>query len=247
MSLRQWRAPSYRAVCANTSIVKPLASAASRTSSCIRLSHSTDLRPRSITLNFPPPPPSNCQSPWHTSSLSAASPPTLEPPTSISGLDEAMGEGETTTWFGLPFDSLVHLASPLSNPFTPFSPVYRGRGAGADADVKTLYPAASFMFVSPRPLVLCSLLRRIFLTSPSPPHSPPSMRRPVSPAHSNGLGIGGSDNGGGGGVSSGRISGSGFGLSPHQVAFESREVVTEAQPLSPVPEFVLVGGSGLAR
>ena len=73
------------------------------------------------------------------------------------------------------------------------------------------------------------------------------MRQPVSSTHSNRLGIGGSDNGGGGGVLSGRISGSGFGLSPHQVAFESREVVAEAQPLSPVPEFVLVGGSGLAR
>ena len=179
--------------------------------------------------------------------MSAASPPTLEPPLSISGLDEAMGEGEATTWFGLPFESLVHLASPLSDPFTPFSPVYRGRGPGADADVVTLYSAASLMSVSPRPLVLRSPLRGIFPTSPSPPHSPPSMGRPVSPAHSDGLGIGGSGNGGGGGISSGRISGSGFGPNPHRAAFESREVVAEAQPLSPVPEFVLVGGSGLVR
>ena len=246
LSLRWWCAPSHRAVHTNTSIVKPLAFAALCTSLCIRLSRSTDLCPWSITLDFLLPPPSNCQSPWHTSSLTTASLPILKPPTSISGLDEAMGEGETTAWFSLPFDSLVHLASPLSDPFTPFSPVYRGRGAGADADVKTLYPAASFMFVSPHPLVLCSPLRRIFPTSPSPPHSPPNMRRPVSPAHSNGLGIGGSDNGGGGGVLSGRISGSDFGLSPHRVAFESHEVVAEAQPLSPFSEFVLVGGSGLA-
>ncbi len=123
--------------------------------------------------------------------MSAASPPALEPPLSISTLEEGTGEGETTTWFGLPFDSLVHLASPLSDPFTPFSPVYRGRGAGADADVATGGPG---------------------------------------------------NGGGGGGVSSG-----GFGPSPQRAAFESREVVAEAQPLSPVPEFVVVGGSGLVR
>jgi WD repeat-containing protein 48 len=180
--------------------------------------------------------------------MSAGSPPTLGPPLPISGLDEGTGEGETTTWFGLPFDSLVHLASPLSDPFTPFSPVYRGRGAGADADVATLYSAASLMSVSPRPLVLRTPLRGIFPTSPSPPHSPPSIGRPVSPALSDGLGAGGSGNGGGGGgVSPGGIGGSSFGPSPHRVAFESREVVAEAQPLSPEPEFVLVGGSGLVR
>ena len=179
--------------------------------------------------------------------MSAASQLNLEP-LSISGLDEVTGEGETTTWFGLPFDSLVHLASPLSDPFTPFSPVYRGRGAGADVDVATLYSAASLMSVSPRPLVLRSPLRGIFPapTSPSPPHSPPNIGRPVSPAHSDGFGAGGSGNGGGG-ISLSGIGGSGFGPSPHRAAFESREVVTEAQPLSPQPEFVLVGGSGLVR
>ena len=60
-SLRRWRAPSRRAVRANTPIVEPLASAASHTSSSLRLSRSTDLRPRSITLDFPPSPPSHRQ------------------------------------------------------------------------------------------------------------------------------------------------------------------------------------------
>ena len=55
--------------------------------------------------------------------------------------------------------------------------------------------------------------------------------------HSDGLGTGRSGNGGGG---------SGFGLSPHP-AFESREIVAKAQPLSLIPEFVLVGGSGLVH
>jgi len=60
------------------------------------------------------------------------------------------------------------------------------------------------------------------------------------------LGTGGSGNGG---VSnSGGIGGGGIGgPSPQRAAFESREVVAEAQPLSPVPEFVLVGGTGLVR
>jgi WD repeat-containing protein 48 len=244
-SLRRWRAPSRRAV--RSALVEPPVSAASRTSWGLRSSRSTDLHPRSITLDLPPSPPSYRRS-RHTSSLSAVSPPALEPPLSIPTLEDATGEGETTTWFGLPFDSLVHLASPLSDPFTPFSPVYRGRGAGADADVATLYSAASLMSVSPRPLMLRPPLQGIFPTSPSPPHSPPSIGRPVSPAQSDfapslgGLGTGSSGNGGAG-VSGGI--GSGFG--PHRAAFESREVVADAQPLSPVPEFVLVGESGLVR
>src|SRR6266403_2189296 len=188
-SLWRWRAPSRRAVHAATSLVEPPTSAASRTSSRLRLSRSTDLRPRSITLDLPLSPPLR-QPPRHTGSMSAASPPALEPPLSISTLEEGTGEGETTTWFGLPFDSLVHLASPLSDPFTPFSPVYRGRGAGADADVATLYSAASLMSVSPRPLVLRPPLHGIFPTSPSPPLSPPGIGRPVSPAHSDGFGAG---------------------------------------------------------
>ncbi|KAI0282957.1 hypothetical protein BC826DRAFT_1131346 [Russula brevipes] len=51
-------------------------------------------------------------------------------------------EGETM-WFRLPYNRLMHLALPLSNPFTPFSPVDCGPGAGADVDVATLYSAAS--------------------------------------------------------------------------------------------------------
>ena len=45
----------------------------------------------------------------------------------------------------------------------------------------------------------------------------------------------------------GGVGGSGFRLSPHSVAFGSRKVVAEAQPLSLVPEFILVGGSSLVR
>jgi hypothetical protein len=62
-----------------------------------------------------------------------------------------------TTWFGLPFNSLVHLVSPLSDLFTPFLPVYHGHGAGADANVVTLYSAAS-LFLPLNPSVLCIIL-----------------------------------------------------------------------------------------
>jgi WD repeat-containing protein 48 len=237
-SLRRWRAPPRRAVRAAAHVESP-APAISRTTSPLRPSRSTDWRPRSITLDLPPSPPLHRQ-PRHSSSMSATSPPTSEPPPPLS-LDDGTGEGETT-WFGLPYDCLVHLASPLGDPFTPFSPVYRGRGAGADTDVATLYSAASLMSVSPRPLMLHTPLRGIFPSPPSPPHSPPNNGRPVSPAHSDfapstsALGTGG-----GNGVAGGSN------LGPHRAAFESREVVAEAQPLSPAPDFVLIGGPGLVR
>ena len=244
-SLRRWRAPSRRAVRAAAPVESPVsASAISHATSRLRLSRSTDLRPRSITLDLPPSPPLHRQ-PRHTSSMSATSPATPELPLSVS-VDDGVGEGETT-WFGLPYDCLVHITSPLGDPFTPFSPVYRGRGAGADADVATLYSAASLMSVAQRPLMLRSPLRGIFPSPPSPPQSPPNTGRPVSPAQSDfspsvsGLGTGGASNGGGvaGGI--------GSGLNPHRVAFESREVLADAQPLSLEPDFILVGGLGLVR
>jgi WD repeat-containing protein 48 len=240
-SLRRWRAPPRRAVRAAAPVEPP----ASATTSCLGPSRSTDWRPRSITLDLPPSTPIQRQ-PRHTSSLSTTSPPTSEPPRPLSP-EEGTGESDTT-WFGLPYDCLVHLASPLGDQFTPFSPVYRGRGAGADADVATLYSAASLMSVSPRPLLLRTPLRGIFPSTPSPPHSPPSTGRPVSPAHSefspsaSALGTGGAGNGAGG---SGVVGGTSLG--PHRSAFEAREIVAEAQPLSPMPDFVLVGGPGLVR
>ncbi|KAI9461530.1 hypothetical protein F5148DRAFT_1214939 [Russula earlei] len=244
-SLRRWRAPSRRAVRAAPP-VELAVSPTSHTMPRLRPSPSTDSRPRSITLDLPLSPPLH-RPPRHASSMSATSPATLEPPLATISQDEGTGEGETT-WFGLPYECLVHLKSPLGDPFTPFSPVYRGRGIGADADVATLYSAASLMSVAPLPLMLRAPLRGVFPSPPSPPHSPPSTGRPVSPAQSDfapsssGLGAGRPGNGGGG------ISGGiGSGISPHRAAFESREMVADAHPLSPVPDFVLVGESGLVR
>ena len=95
------------------------------------------------------------------------------------------------------------------------------------------------MLVSPMLHVpLCG----IFPSLPSPPHSLPNNGRPVSPAHSDfapstsALGTG-SGNGVAGGSN----------LGPHHATFESREVVAGAQPLSPAPDFVIVGGPGLVR
>jgi WD repeat-containing protein 48 len=243
-SLRRWRAPPRRAVRAAAPVELP-ASATSRTTSPLRPSRSTDWRPRSITLDLPPSTPQHRQ-PRHANSLSTTSQPASEPPRPLSP-EDGMAEGETT-WFGLPYDCLVHLASPLGDQFTPFSPVYRGRGAGADADVATLYSAASLMSVSPRPPLLRTPLRGFFPSTPSPPQSPPNTGRPVSPAQSDfapstsALGTGGTGNGAGGSGVAG-----GGGLGPYRAAFEAREVVAEAQPLSPVPDFVLVGGPGLVR
>ena len=178
--------------------------------------------------------------------MSTSSHPALEQPLPSSlCLDDGTGEGETS-WFGLPYECLVHLASPLGDPFTPFSPIYHGRGTGPDADVATLYSAASLMSVSPRPPMPRTPLRGIFPSPPSPPQSPPSTGRPVSPAHSDfapsisALGTGGAGIGGSGAAG-------GSALGPHRAAFELRELVAEAQPLSPLPDFVLVGGPGLVR
>jgi len=243
-SLRRWRAPSRRAVRVAAPVESPT-STTSRTTSPLRPSRSTDWRPRSITLDLPPSPPSHRQA-RHASSLSTTSHPASEQHLLSSlSLDDGTGEGETS-WFGLPYECLVHLASPLGDPFTPFSPIYHGRGTGADADVATLYSAASLMSVSPRPPMPRTPLRGIFPSPPSPPQSPPSTGRPVSPAHSDfapsisALGAGGTGIDGSG-AAGGSV------LGPHRVAFESREVVAEAQPLSPLPDFVLVGGPGLVR
>lgn len=43
------------------------------------------------------------------------------------------------------------------------------------------------------------------------------------------------------------VGGAGSVLGRHRAAFESREVVADAQPLSPTPDFVLVGAPGLVR
>jgi len=239
-SLGRWRAPSRRAVRAAAPVESPTSA-----TSPLRPSRSTDWRPRSITLDLPPSPPLHRQ-PRHGSSLSTTSHPASEQhlPSSLS-LDDGTGEGETS-WFGLPYDCLVHLASPLGDPFTPFSPIYRGRSTGADADVATLYSAASLMSVTPRPPMPRTPLRGIFPSSPSPPQSPPSIGRPVSPAHSdfapsiNALGTGGAGIGGSG-AAGGSV------LGPHRAAFESREVVAEAQPLSHLPDYVIIGGPGLVR
>ena len=235
-SLRRWRVPPRRAVRAAALIETPT-SVVSR----LRPSRSAESRPRSITLELPPSPPLHRQ-PRHTSSMSTTSPPTVESPPRVLSEDGA-GEGETT-WYGLPYDCLVHLASPLNDPFTPFSPVYRGRG---DADVATLYSAASLMSVSARPVLLRTPLRGIFQSPPSPTQSPASLGRPASPAHSDfspsigGLGTGGL------GMGSPGAGGAAAGLSRHRTEFESREVVADAQPFSPTPDFVLVGAPGLVR
>ncbi|KAI9438924.1 WD40 repeat-like protein [Lactarius indigo] len=245
-NLRRWHVPPRRAVRA-AALIETTSSVVSRTTSGLRPSRSAESRPRSITLDLPPSPP--LQRPTrHTSSLSTTSSPALEPPPHVH-LEDGTGEGETT-WYGLPYDCLVHLASPLNDPFTPFSPVYRGNSAGPDADVATLYSAASLMSVSQRPVMLRTPLRGMFPSPPSPTQSPASLARPASPAHSDfspsigGLGTGGLSTGG---IGSGGAGGAATGLGRHRTEFESREVVADAQPFSPTPDFVLVGAPGLVR
>ena len=172
--------------------------------------------------------------------MSTASPSPVETPLHFP-LEDATGEGKTM-WYGLPYDCLVHLASPLNDPFTPFSPVYHGRG---DTDVVTLYSATSLMSVSARPVLLRTPLRGIFPSPPSPTQSRTSLGRPASPAHSNFSPSVGRLGTGGPGIGSPGAGGAVTGLSRQCTEFESREVVAEAQPFSPTPDFVLAGAPGL--
>ena len=233
-SLWRWRVPPRRAVRA-AALIETTPSVISR----LHPSRSVESRPRSITLELPPSPPLH-QQPQHTSLMSTASPSPVETPLHFP-LEDTTGEGKTM-WYGLPYDCLVHLASPLNDPFTPFSPVYRGRG---DTDVATLYSAASLMSVSAHPVLLRTPLRGIFPSPPSPTQSRTSLGRPASPAHSDfspsvgGLGTGGP------GIGSPGAGGAVTGLSRQRTEFESREVVAEAQPFSPTPDFVLAGAPGL--
>ena len=165
-------------------------------------SRSTDWRLRSITLDLPSSPPFRRQ-PRHTSSTSTSSHPALEQPLPSSlSLDDGTGEGETS-WFGLPYECLVHLASSLGDPCTHFSPIYHGV---ARAPMLT-----SQRSTRPRPLCQSPRARRCrepHYAASSRPQSPPSTGRPVSPAHSDfapsisalgtgGAGIGGSGAAGG--------------------------------------------------
>ena len=119
-SLWRWRVPPRRAV-RTAALIETTPSVISR----LRPSRSVESRPRSITLELPPSPPLHRQ-PQHTSLMSTASPSPVETPLHFP-LEDATGEGKTM-WYGLPYDCLVHLASPLNDPFTPFSPVYREIG-----------------------------------------------------------------------------------------------------------------------
>ncbi|KAI9457236.1 WD40 repeat-like protein [Lactarius psammicola] len=206
---------SLRRAIRAAALIDTPSSMVSRTASRLRPSRSAESRPRSITLDLPPSPPLQ-RPPRHTSSMSTSSSIALEPPP----------HGETT-WYGLPYDSLVHLASPLNDPFTPFSPVYRGRGTGADADVATLYSAASLMSVSARPVMLRTPLRGIF---PSPP-SPTQNGRARQQWH---------------GWYWCRWSGH-WRWAGTALNLSQREVVADAQPFSPTPDFVLFGAPGLVR
>jgi WD repeat-containing protein 48 len=158
-------------------------------------------------------------------------------------LDDGTGEGDTTS-FDFLYYCLVYLTSPLGDPFTPFSPIYRGRGASADADVAILYSAASLMSI---PNVVCAITWHLPVPALTP-LSPPNNRRLVNPLHSgfslsiSALRTGGAGNGGAG---TGVAGGSSIG--PLHAAFESREIVAEAQLLLPAPDFVLVGGPALVR
>ena len=164
-------------------------------------------------------------------------------------------EGEDT-WYGIPYESLVHLNSPNNDGLFPqtlvgfinpnsTSLVGLGPGPGTvttssgfgysnlmggrgrDPEIATLYSAASVMSV---PRVVRSPLQAIY-PNPSSHLNPP---RSITPRHSSGLRVGG---------------GEGETLHPltSRTMFEEREVAADATPLCSKPDEIIYGEHGLVR
>ncbi|THH15451.1 hypothetical protein EW146_g5015 [Bondarzewia mesenterica] len=222
-SLKRWRVPQRRSVRAATLTVVPEVDIDDMgplelpfvSSSFKRKSRSMDTyraRPRSITLDngLSSSPPSR---PRHSNSMGAPL-----PMTDLSDSLLAGHEGEAT-WYGIPFESLVRLTSP-HDPFAPYSPLGRGR----DADVATLYSAASVMSV-PRAPMMRSPLQSIFPQTQVP--------RAVSPVHSD--------------ILSSRAEETLPGVRSARAEFEEREVCADAVPLHSAPDETTPGEHGLVR
>lgn len=236
-SLKRWRAPQRRAVRAAALAVSevsedmgppesPFGSASFK-----RKSRSIDTyrsRPKSMTADYPTTGQSAPRLPRHSNSLGA----------SLSTADDnsmfAGHEGEAT-WYGIPFESLVRLTSP-HDPFSSFSPIGRGR----DADVATLYSAASIVSVpGPRTSMARSPLQSIFPNSQTS-HTPSSSQshgtnRASSPVQSIDL------------VTSPRADDTLHPAHNARVEYEEREVVADAVPLQSTPDEVIEGEHGLIR
>ncbi|KAA1473313.1 WD40 repeat-like protein [Dentipellis sp. KUC8613] len=235
-SLKRWRVPPRRAVRASAAILPDVAETPDTLSppespfASRRKSRSIDThrsRPRSITLDYPPVTVAAPPRPRHSNSLSAAFAAADLSDASLNPF--ATGEGETT-WYGIPFESLVRLTSP-HDPFTPFSQL---GGRGRDMDVATLYSAASVMSIPRGPSALGagagapSPLQSIFpaaqlARAPSPVLSDTHTHAPS------------------------RLDDGATGARSARAEFEAREVVGDAVPLRSTPDAVIEGEHGLVR
>lgn len=235
-SLKRWRVPQRRSVRAAALAVSevsedmgppesPFVSASFK-----RKSRSIDTyrsRPKSMTADYPATA-SAPRMPRHSNSLGAT----------LSTADDssmfAGHEGEAT-WYGIPFESLVRLTSP-HDPFSSFSPIGRGR----DADVATLYSAASIVSVpGPRTSLARSPLQSVF-PGTQLTHTPSSSQshgtnRESSPVQSIDL------------VTSPRADETLHPAHNARVEYEEREVVADAVPLQSMPDEIIEGEHGLIR
>ncbi|KAI0321741.1 hypothetical protein OF83DRAFT_1161620 [Amylostereum chailletii] len=228
-SLKRWRVPQPRSVraasLAHNTDVNPSRSGSPDSLSPAPLPSPTIYdrrtsrslsRVRAVTVDVPSTPPS-VRIPRHSYSVGTTAP-------VDTGVGNPNSEG-TTTWYGIPYESLVRLASP-DDPL--FSSTFRAR----EADVSTLYSAASVLsvphpFAQPQP----SPMQSIF--PPAAAATSHTIPRTGSPVQSEFIGHAREDT-----------------IVPVRTAraeFERREVVADAIPLESTPDEVISGGHGLVR
>ena len=146
-------------------------------------------------------------------------------------MTDAEREGDET-WYGLPFESLIKLTSPNEG-FSGFGSV-GSIGRGRDPEVATLYSAASVMSV---PRLVRSPLQAVFSSSNANPSvtlntatSATLIPRSNSPVPAESIHP--------------------ATLHPQKsarLAFEDRDIATDAVPLHAIPDEVIPGEHGLVR
>ena len=153
----------------------------------------------------------------------SVSPPTR--PESFLTVNSSLDKAEENFLFGIPFKSLVKLASP-NDPFTQPYASSSPKSHGQDPEVATLYSAASIMSVPPAAPIVRSPFQQQQQQQQRPQHhhalSPSPMRSTIDETMQP------------------------SGTTP-RAEYEQRELASDAVPLYSVPDDVVHGDHGLVR
>ncbi|PVG01194.1 hypothetical protein CPB86DRAFT_805384 [Serendipita vermifera] len=150
--------------------------------------------------------------------------------------------GPSNTLFGIPYESLIKLSSPADGFVSPLFAKHK------ETDVATLYSAASIKSV-PVPIRQFGLVQQHEpVRSQTVSHSQSGfrslLRRSITSFEGMGVGMA---------ISPGQMSGKNTAMQADEVedaarlAYESREVAADAQPVRPRPDFCIPGTQGIVR